>query len=228
MNKIGFLTQSDGSSEWKQGSTRVICNVNGPIEIKIRDEKLNKASVEVLVQPMNGASETLERMLSNRISSLLEDAIYLTTYPRTLIQVSIQVVEGNSQDTLAAAINGATLALLDAGISLKYLPSAITCHWKDPLGFSEFKNVTAEEPTEMMSSIINLAYSVSMQEKKLILVETSGTIPDEEFFLVLSKSPAHVDKITQEMKTLFMNAYNKDLPIGEKKEEEEEDVKMKD
>ncbi|WBW71177.1 exosome subunit Rrp46 [Schizosaccharomyces osmophilus] len=227
MNRIGFLSQSDGSSEWKQGSTRVICNVNGPIEIKIRDEKLNKASVEVLVQPMNGASETLERMLSNRISSLLEDAIYLTTYPRTLIQVSIQVVEGNSRDTLAAAINGATLALLDAGISLKYLPCAITCHWKDPLGLKEAKNVTAEEPTEMMHSIITLAYSVTTGEKKLILVETSGTIPDEEFFLVLDKSPVHADQITQEMKTLFMNAYNREVSVGDNKEQGEDDVEMK-
>ena len=36
------------------GETSVLCSVNGPAEVKLRDEKLDKATIDVVVRPLVG------------------------------------------------------------------------------------------------------------------------------------------------------------------------------
>jgi exosome complex component RRP46 len=52
----GVLPTVDGSAEWKNRDTKVICSVSGPMEAKVRDEIPNAATLELVVRPIVGLS----------------------------------------------------------------------------------------------------------------------------------------------------------------------------
>lgn len=67
------LPQSDGSCQFKQGLTRIICSVNGPIEVRARDELPKEATVEVILKPGIGVGGWLLEILNERILQLNDE-----------------------------------------------------------------------------------------------------------------------------------------------------------
>jgi hypothetical protein len=57
--EASVLNQVDGSASWKQGQTKVISSVSGPIEVKARDEVPTAATLDLVVRPAVGLSSTL-------------------------------------------------------------------------------------------------------------------------------------------------------------------------
>jgi exosome complex component RRP46 len=57
------------------GSTSVICSVSGPIDVQIRDEKLDEATVEVVVRPFKGVPTTKEKLMESILRSTFEPVI---------------------------------------------------------------------------------------------------------------------------------------------------------
>lgn len=53
---LSFLPRSDGSASFSQGRTSVIASVNGPMEVRIRDELPQEAYIEVIVRPAIGVT----------------------------------------------------------------------------------------------------------------------------------------------------------------------------
>ncbi|KAJ3024166.1 Exosome component 5 [Thoreauomyces humboldtii] len=121
-----LLSRSDGSVRFKSGSSAVLCSVFGPIEVKIRDEKLDKATVEVVFKCASGQSTTTERLYERIVRETLEASILTALHPRTLIRITLQVLTDDG-GILSTALNAAILALVDAGIPLRSLPAAVTC-----------------------------------------------------------------------------------------------------
>lgn len=107
------------------GHTAVICSVSGPIEVQIRDEKLDEATVEVVVRPDRGVPTTKEKLMEDNLRTAFEPIILGGMMPRTLVQIVVQITKDDGC-TLAAAVNAISLALLDAGIPLKQMAAAIT------------------------------------------------------------------------------------------------------
>jgi ribonuclease PH len=60
------------------------------------------------------------------IASVLSGAIVTERYPRTVLQVVVHILTADGS-VLAAALHAAVSALLDAGIEMRYLPTAVTC-----------------------------------------------------------------------------------------------------
>lgn len=102
-----------------------MCSVSGPIEVQIRDEKLDEATVEVVVRPAKGVPSTKERLMESILRSAFEPVILGGMMPRTLVQIVIQILKDDGS-VLAAAVNAITVALLDAGIPMKHMVAAIT------------------------------------------------------------------------------------------------------
>lgn len=107
------------------GSTAVMCSVSGPVDVPIRDEKLDEATLEVVVRPAKGVSSTKEKLMENILRTAFEPVILGGMMPRTLVQIVVQVMKDDGC-VLAAAVNAVTVALLDAGIPMKYMAAAIT------------------------------------------------------------------------------------------------------
>jgi len=128
---LGYLPQADGSAFFSQGRTQIIASVNGPIEVRPRDELPQEAFVELTVRPSAGVTSVREKFLESRILSALKPIILRSNHPRTLIQVTIQIVQSADEDPnammlLSPALNAASLALMDAGVPLKCMLSSTT------------------------------------------------------------------------------------------------------
>ena len=113
---LGPLTRADGSASFSSHGYSVIGAVNGPVEVQRRDELPEEAAVDVAVRPATGVggrhfSSTRitkattekhlgvrERHLESIVQSTLRHVILVSAHPRTLIQVTLQVVEDQGDE----------------------------------------------------------------------------------------------------------------------------------
>ncbi|RUS34238.1 ribosomal protein S5 domain 2-type protein [Jimgerdemannia flammicorona] len=123
-----LLNRCDGSAQFQFDKTAVLVSITGPTEVKFRDEKLDRASLEVIVRPLTGLSSTKERVLENVMRSTFANVILTGLHPRTSIQIVAQVMKDDGCVSVgSAAINATTMALLDAGIPMNALVGSVTC-----------------------------------------------------------------------------------------------------
>lgn len=129
--RLAPFRQADGSSYIEQGGTKVLAAVYGPQEpdsensdgeckINVEYAKSPFANIEHRIQRKN---DSKSREISEKIRNTLSSAIVLSTYPRSVINVYLTVIESDGGDW-AASINAAGLALVDAGIVLKDMIAA--------------------------------------------------------------------------------------------------------
>jgi hypothetical protein len=146
--EFGLLHSVDGSARLTLGgadgataTTRVLVGVQGPRPPRVaRFEDPERALVEVIVLPVSGAAGVREGALEAAILAVLggggEDGtgsggggdggcLLLSAHPRTVISLTVHVqCDGGGLE--AAAVNAAVLAVVDAGIPLRYMPGAVS------------------------------------------------------------------------------------------------------
>ncbi|KAF9560086.1 Exosome component 5, partial [Mortierella alpina] len=104
----------------------VLCSVVGPVEVKIRQEKLDKATIEVVARPLVGLPGVADKARERSIQETLEPLILSSLHPRTLVQIVVQTMKDDGC-ILSTAFNATILALLDAGIPLQSILGSVTC-----------------------------------------------------------------------------------------------------
>ena len=131
--EAGVLKNANGSAYMELGNNKILVAVYGPREAHPKHIALpNKAmlrcrysmatfSVEERKSPSPSRREV---ELSKVIREALEPAIFLEEYPRTVIDVFIQVLEADG-GTRTASITAASVALADAGVPMRDLVAAI-------------------------------------------------------------------------------------------------------
>jgi len=127
--EVGVLPNANGSAYLEQGKNKVLAGVYGPKEahprhIALQDRAVIQCryhmapfSVEERKSP---APSRRDVELSKVIREALEPAIFLEYYPKTSIQVYIEVLQADG-GTRCAGITCAALALADAGIPMRDL-----------------------------------------------------------------------------------------------------------
>jgi len=127
--EVGVLSNADGSAYIEQGRSKILAAVYGPREVHPRhlalpDRALLRCryhmapfSVEERKSP---APSRREIELSKVIRQALEPAIFLEKFPRTSIDVFIEVLQADG-GTRCAGTTAAALALADAGIPMRDL-----------------------------------------------------------------------------------------------------------
>lgn len=123
---LSILHRADGSATFSQNGYSVIGAVNGPIEILRRDELPEEAAVDVIVRPAAGvggtaslywsrisilpaietdaALGTRERHLESILQSTLRQIILIQNFPRTLIQVTLQITGSPENETIGSKL----------------------------------------------------------------------------------------------------------------------------
>ncbi|KAI1082817.1 hypothetical protein F5B20DRAFT_485865 [Whalleya microplaca] len=129
---LSHLPKADGSATFSYAGYTVVGAVNGPIEVQRRDELPEEAAVDVIVRPAAGVGGTRERHLESLLQQTLRQIILVNNFPRTLIQVILQVTvipENEYVNTkvaqasanlpiLPALLQTAVLSLLSAALPL--------------------------------------------------------------------------------------------------------------
>lgn len=144
--RFGLFSRVDGSSYYEQGNTKVVAVVYGPRELKVATAAAGSAGVGTVgTGSGNAASNTQPRAVVNceftqaafatserkpqrsgdrkkmelslAIKQIFEACIQTHLYPRSQIDIFVQVLHADGGE-LAASVNAITLALIDAGIAL--------------------------------------------------------------------------------------------------------------
>ncbi|KAI8965999.1 hypothetical protein F5Y11DRAFT_343991 [Daldinia sp. FL1419] len=105
---LSHLPNADGSATFSFAGYTVVGAVNGPIEVQRRDELPEEAAVDVIVRPAAGVGGTRERHLESLIQSTLRQIILVNSFPRTLIQVILQVTTAPENKYVNAKVAQAT------------------------------------------------------------------------------------------------------------------------
>ena len=131
--EIGILGNADGSAYIEQGKNKILAAVYGPHEVHPKHLALPNRSLlrcRYHMAPFSvderksPAPSRREIELSKVIREALEPAIFLEYYPRTSIDLFIEVLQADA-GTRCAGIIVASLALADAGIPMRDL--AVAC-----------------------------------------------------------------------------------------------------
>lgn len=130
--KIGVLSRANGSCYLEWGGNKVIAAVYGPREAHPRRMQLpNKAVIRYRYNMQSFSVEDRARPGPSRRSSEIskvsreafEPVLFAEDYPKAAIDIFVEVLQADA-GTRTAAINAASLALVDAGIPMRGLVSA--------------------------------------------------------------------------------------------------------
>ncbi|KAM3086598.1 exosome non-catalytic core subunit rrp46 [Clarireedia jacksonii] len=153
------LPRADGSAEFSQNGYTVLGAVNGPIEVQRRDELPEEAAIDVIVRPAAGVGGTRERHLEAILQSTLRQIIHIHNFPRTLIQITLQItntpenynawsklVQASSNlPLLPALLQTSVLTLLSASIPLSMTMTSVLLALND----TETGRSIIENPTPL-------------------------------------------------------------------------------
>ncbi|KAF2968856.1 hypothetical protein GQX73_g4732 [Xylaria multiplex] len=189
---LSHLHKTDGSATYSYAGYTVIGAVNGPIEAQKRDELPEEAIVDVVVRPSAGVGGTRERHLESLLQSTLRQIILVNNFPRTLIQIILQItvtpeneyvngklVQANANlPVLPALLQTAILSLLSASLPMTAtLTSTSLAIILEDGNRQIITNPTARQ-IEKSQSFHVLAFT---SQNELILAESDGAFTMKEW-----------------------------------------------
>ena len=130
--EVGLLDKADGSAYIEQGKNKILVAVYGPREAHPKHIAMPERAVircRYHMAPFSvderksPAPSRREMELSKVIRESLEPVVLTDLYPRTTIDVFIEVLQSDG-GSRCAGITAASLALADAGIPMKELVAA--------------------------------------------------------------------------------------------------------
>lgn len=130
--EVGLLDKADGSAYIEQGKNKILVAVYGPREAHPKHIAMPERAVircRYHMAPFSvderksPAPSRREQELSKVIRESLEPVVLTDLYPRTTIDVFIEVLQSDG-GSRCAAITAASLALADAGIPMKEMVAA--------------------------------------------------------------------------------------------------------
>ena len=115
----GVLSRADGSARFSHDKTEVLVAVYAPAEVKRARERLDAATIEVIVRPRAGLPGPVERELEQLLISTLEPCLITALHPRTAVSIVVQITHDDG-GLLSAALNGTCVALMHAGVPVTF------------------------------------------------------------------------------------------------------------
>lgn len=207
--KAGTIPNADGSCSLQMGETHIIVGVYGPRECIPRHMSMpDKACLECIYTM--AAFSTSDRARpgpsrrSTEISKVITDAlipaILLEKYPRTKIDVYIEVTNANA-GTRTAAITAAAVALADAGIEMRDLVTSVASGKADGQVILDLF-----EPEDNFGEA-DMPLAVMPRTKQITLLQMDGELTSEEIDKMLTMSLDACEKIYELQKAALKEKY---------------------
>src|SRR5208337_2306487 len=133
--EVGVLKNADGSAFIQFGKNKIMAAVYGPKEVHPKHSALPDRSVlrcRYHMSPFstderkNPAPSRREIEISKVIREALVPAVIVEDYPRTAIEVWVEVLQSDGGSRVAG-ITASSLALADAGINMRDLVVGCSC-----------------------------------------------------------------------------------------------------
>ena len=207
--KIGVLHNADGSAWFKIGRTEVVAAVYGPREPPMRGMILPDRAVircRYHMAPFstderkNPAPSRREIELSKVIREALEATILTHLFPRTVIDVFVEVIQADG-GTRTAAITAASLALADAGIPMRGLVAGVA------VGKVQGELVLDIDELEDMYGEADMPVAGIPSLNKIVLLQLNGVLKPHEFPKALKMAWEGIKKIHAMQKKVLASKY---------------------
>jgi exosome complex component RRP41 len=181
--EVGVLPNADGSAYLEQGKNKILVGVYGPKEAHPRHiAQQDRAVIQCryhmapfsVDERKSPAPSRRDVELSKVVREALEPAVFLEYYPKTSIQVYIEILQADG-GTRCAGITAASLALADAGIPMRDLVVACAAGKADgklivDLMDTEDKVGEADVPVAFMPNL-----------NAITLLQMDGSLSVDEF-----------------------------------------------
>ncbi|MCD6088972.1 exosome complex exonuclease Rrp41 [Candidatus Bathyarchaeota archaeon] len=181
--EAGVLSNADGSAYIEQGKNKILAAVYGPREVHPRhlalpDRALLRCRYHMapfsVQERKSPAPSRREIELSKVIREALEPAIFLERFPRTAIDLFIEVLQADG-GTRVAGITVASLALADAGIPMRDIVAACAAGKADGYILLDLNDLEDKEG----EADVPVAYMPSLN--RVGLLQMDGQLTPEEF-----------------------------------------------
>ena len=210
--EAGVLEKADGSAYLEIGGNKVLVAVYGPRELHVR--RIMRPDMAVIRCRYNMAPFSVgERKrpgpdrrsveISKITADALRPAIFLEKFPRSTIDVFIEILEAEG-GTRCAGITAASVALADAGIPMKDLVVSCAAGKADgnvvlDLSESEDKEGEADVPIAIMP-----------RSGEISLLQMDGHLTPDEFDKALNLAIEGCKQISEEQKKAIKNRYGEE------------------
>jgi exosome complex component RRP41 len=207
--EVGLLPNANGSAYIEQGKSKIIVAVYGPREVHpkhlgLPDRAIIRCRYHMAPfstpERKSPAPTRREIELSKIIREALEPVIFSEYYPRSMIDIFIEVLESDG-GTRCAGITAASLALADAGIPLRDLVAACAVGKVNgrivvDLNDEEDKEGEADMPVAYIPALDSLS-----------LLQMDGMLTEEEFAEALTLAKEACLKIYEMQKQALKQKY---------------------
>ncbi|MFQ6050592.1 MAG: exosome complex exonuclease Rrp41 [Candidatus Hydrothermarchaeota archaeon] len=207
--EAGILKRADGSAYVTLGNNKIIAAVYGPREVHPRHlQKLDTAIVRCRYNMAPFSVRERKRPgpdrrsveISKVIREALEPALFVEDFPRTSIDIFIEVLESDA-GTRCMGITAASVALADAGVPMKDLVSGVSVGKIDgnialDLNGIEDNYGEADMPVAIMS-----------KKEEITLLQMDGHLTEEEFKEGLKKAISVCKEIYKEQRNALKRKY---------------------
>ena len=180
MIKAGGLKNADGSAYIEFGDNKILVGVYGPRDVHpkhMSDTDTGILRVRYHMEPFsvgerkNPAPSRREIEISKVIKEALLPAVMLEKFPRTAVDVFIEVLQADG-GTRCAALSAASVALADAGIPMRDMVAACAAG-------KVADNVILDGNNEEDQAGMPIGYMPSLE--KVTLLQLDGVLTPEEF-----------------------------------------------
>lgn len=196
--EAGIIPEADGSSYVEWGGNKVTCGVYGPREC-IPRHGANPYHATLKVRYMMSPFASLEEHgrsgpsrrsteLSKVIREVFENLVIMEKFPNTQIDVYIDVLQAEG-GTRTASITAAAVALVNAGIPMRDMVSALAVGKADDILLVDLGK--AED--NLGQSDMPLA--ISQKDKRLLLVQMDGLLTRDEIREMIEMAEKGSEKV---------------------------------
>ena len=208
----GALHRADGSAFVEWGMNKVMAAVYGPREVHPRHlQENNKAIVQCRYNMAAFSVDERKRPgldrrsqeISKVIAEAFESVIFVEEYPRTSIDVYIEVLQANA-GTRCAGIVAASVALADAGIPMVDLLPAVAV---GKVGGAIALDLRKEEDN---FGEADLPMALVPQSGRLVLLQMEGHMTRDDLARALEMGVAGCRKIYSVMQRSLRERYSPD------------------
>jgi exosome complex component RRP41 len=181
--EAGVLNRADGSAYIEWGDNKILAAVYGPREVHpkhlqepskaIVQCRYNMASFSVSERKRPGPDRRSTE-ISKIISEAFTNVILVEEFPRTTVDVFIEVLQADA-GTRCAGINAASVALADAGIIMKDLISSCAV---GKAGDALVLDPSKEEDNHGQA---DMPFAMNPRTGDIVLLQMDGHLTFEEF-----------------------------------------------
>ena len=207
--EVGLLANADGSAYIEQGKSKIIVAVYGPREVHPKHLGLSDRAIVRCRYHMapfstqerkSPAPSRREIELSKIIREAFEPVIFSEYYPRSMIDIFIEVLQSDG-GTRCAGITAASLALADAGIPLRDLVASCA------VGKVEGRLIVDLNDEEDKEGEADMPVAYIPALDAVSLLQMDGQLTEEEFVEALKMAKEACMKIYQMQKQALKQKY---------------------